>query len=195
MPAGSGVGGAPSGDVADREEAANGGAAGKHGATPARGAAGRPTGASVAGPASDATATGPAEGLEAFLAAAATRDETAARARLTERSLALLDRFQALARELQASTIPHHLLAVWLESFDRQRPEVRGVTVDGDAARLDVRYASGHPAVLRLAREDGRWKLDLSEDLASSLALLEAAEGRVEAARRGDWDELVDDDD
>ncbi|MBK7977705.1 MAG: hypothetical protein IPK07_32115 [Deltaproteobacteria bacterium] len=57
-----------------------------------------------------------------------------------------------------------------------------------------IRYQSGHPGRLTFRLEDGTWRLDLTQDLEPSLALLNGAKARLDALARGEIIQGDDDD-
>lgn len=136
----------------------------------------------------------PDAALSALIAAGVDHDESAARRYLTARTVELMTSIETTARSIHATNVPEHVLASFLENFARQAPALTGVEPHGDAATVAIRYRSGHAARLDFRREDGAWKLDLTKDLESSLALLEGARGRLEALSRGEIIQGDDDD-
>lgn len=134
----------------------------------------------------------PESALAAFVSAARDRNESAARRLVTRRSLELMRELESTAREIHASNVPENVLASFLTRFRDEDPDLRGTELHGDTAVVSIRYRSGHAARLSFVREDGAWKLDLARDLEPSLALLQAAKGRLDALARG---ELVPTDD
>lgn len=118
--------------------------------------------------------------------AAAKVDERAARRFVTARSLELMREIQTAAVSIQATNVPDDVLDSFLQNFGRQAPELTGSEPNGDEAILLIRYQSGHAGRLTFRREDGTWKLDLTQDLEPSLALLNGAKARLDALARGE---------
>ena len=119
--------------------------------------------------------------------AAAKVDERAARRFVTTHTLELMRDIQTAAAGIHASNVPANVLDAFLQNFGRQAPELTGSEPKGgDETVLVIRYQSGHPGRLTFRREEGTWRLDLTQDLEPSLALLNGAKARLDALARGE---------
>lgn len=126
--------------------------------------------------------------------AAAKVDERAARRFVTARTLELMREIQTAAVSIHATNVPDNVLDAFLQNFGRQAPELTGSELHGDEAIVLIRYQSGHPGRLTFRLEDGTWRLDLTQDLEPSLALLNGAKARLDALARGEIIQGDDDD-